>query len=125
MSQAQAWDESKILALNSIGSIFHEFLTPKIMQLESFTKAWDVFVTHIQDSVLLDHRTISAPALRCLEKAIKASPTLNLQPIVTEMLLCVWTAIDELGDAVLRRVSTPMSAFIRRSRRRGLSLLWI
>jgi hypothetical protein len=29
------------------------------------------------------------------------------------MLLRVWTAIDELGDAVLRRVSTPMSAEFR------------
>jgi hypothetical protein len=109
VSQAQAWDESKILALNSIGSIFHEFLTPKIIQLESFTQAWDVFVTHIQDSVLLDNRTISAPALRCLEKAIKALPVLDFQPILEGVLLRVWAAIDELGDAVLRRVSSPVS----------------
>lgn len=109
VSQARAWDESKILALNSIGSIFHEFLTPKIIELESFMRAWDVFVTHIQDAVLLDHRTISPPALRCLEKAIKMSPARDRQPIIAEMLLRVWTAIDELGNAVLQRVSTPVS----------------
>ncbi|RDB21958.1 Protein MON2 [Hypsizygus marmoreus] len=103
---AQAWDDSKILALHSIGSIFHEFLTPKIMQLDLFSKAWDVFVTHIQDTVLLDSRTISAPALRCLEKAIKVSPTLDLPPIVSEVLLRVWQAIDTIGNAVLRRASS-------------------
>ncbi|KAJ3872331.1 thaumatin family-domain-containing protein [Lentinula edodes] len=65
----QAWDESKILAFNSIGSIFHDFLSSKLVHLESFHSAWDTFVTRIQDSVLLDHRSISTPALRCLEKA--------------------------------------------------------
>ncbi|KAF8057511.1 hypothetical protein FPV67DRAFT_1527758 [Lyophyllum atratum] len=102
-SAAQSWDESKILALHSIGSILHEFLAPKIMQLESFSKAWDVFVTHIQDSVLLDSRVISAPALRCLEKAVKVSPTLDLPPIVSEVLERVWQTIDVLGGAVIRR----------------------
>ncbi|KAG6844369.1 hypothetical protein H0H87_007445 [Tephrocybe sp. NHM501043] len=97
------WDESKILALHSIGSIFHDFLTPKIMQLDSFSKAWDVFVNHIQDSVLLDSRTISAPALRCLEKAVKVSPALDLPPIVSEVLLRVWQTIDVLGGAVIQR----------------------
>lgn len=111
VSPEQTWDESKILALHSIGSIFHEFLTPKIMQLDSFSKAWDVFVTHIQDAILLDNRIISAPALHCLEKAVKVSSTLDLQPIVAEVLLRVWQAIDTLGGAVLRRASaqTPES----------------
>ncbi|KAF5376426.1 hypothetical protein D9615_008633 [Tricholomella constricta] len=111
-SPTQAWDESKILALQSIGSIFHDFLTPKIMQLHSFSKAWDVFVTHIQDSVLLDSRAISAPAMRCLEKAVKVSPTLDLPPIVSEVLLRVWQAIDVLGGTVIQRSGsqTPISS---------------
>jgi len=74
-SDEQAWDESKTLALQSIGSIVNDFLTSKIMHLESFTRTWDVFVNHVQESVLLDNRTISAPALRCLEKAVKATST--------------------------------------------------
>ncbi|KAG6901567.1 hypothetical protein C0995_010501 [Termitomyces sp. Mi166 len=102
VSASQLWDESKILALNSIGSIFHDFLTSKIMQLDSFSKAWDVFVNHIQDSILLDSRPISAPALRCLEKAVKVSPTVNLPPIVSRVLLRVWQAIDVLGGAVIQ-----------------------
>ena len=110
LSKLQAWDESKILALHSIGSLFNDFLVSKIMFLDSFTKAWDVFVGHVQKSVLLDNRSISAPALRCLEKGIKASASAEgvLKPRLTEILQRVWEAIDVLGSAVLQR-SSPAS----------------
>ncbi|KAI0795954.1 hypothetical protein C8Q75DRAFT_791099 [Abortiporus biennis] len=107
----QQWDDSKILALQSIGSIFHDFLISKIMRLESFEKAWKVFVGHIQDSWLNDNRTISAPAVRCLDKAIRASATadeeLKLQVMVA--LEEVWKACDEMGDAVLLKSSSAAS----------------
>ncbi|KAF7985483.1 hypothetical protein HWV62_5261 [Athelia sp. TMB] len=101
----KSWDESKILAIQSIGSIIHDFLTSKIMRLESFTKTWDVFVTHMQDSVLLDTRRISAPALRCLEKAVKATSSAEqaLTPKVSEAWERVWQACDQIGDAVMAR----------------------
>lgn len=104
-----AWDESKTLALNSIGSIFHDFLALKIIHLASFKNAWDVFVTHIQESVLLDNRTISAPALRCLEKAVKASSAAHTdeKERVTEVWERVWLAIDHLGNVILRRTQSP------------------
>ena len=95
------WDESKVLALQSIGSIFHDFLTSKIMRLESFTKAWEVFVGHVQDSWLHDRRTITAPALRCLEKAIKAcSPEEELKDRTVEALEIAWRACDAMGRSV-------------------------
>ncbi|KAJ3930574.1 MAG: hypothetical protein NXY57DRAFT_300956 [Lentinula lateritia] len=101
----QAWDESKILAFNSIGSIFHDFLSSKLVHLESFHSAWDTFVTRIQDSVLLDNRSISTPALRCLEKAVKASSAsvFDVRQKVVEMKERIWIAIDAVGSAILRR----------------------
>jgi len=104
-SDEQAWDESKTLAFHSIGSIFHDFLSSKIIHLQSFSKAWETFVMHIQESVLLDNRTISSPALRCLEKAVKASsasiPDLNSR--VAEIWQKVWEMIDHVGEAVSRK----------------------
>ncbi|KAI8977746.1 hypothetical protein BD414DRAFT_154340 [Trametes punicea] len=98
------WDESKILALQSIGSIFQDFLTTKIMLLDSFTKAWEVFVSHVQDSWLHDNRSITAPALRCLEKAIKAfSAAEELKARTMEALEIAWRACDEMGGVVLER----------------------
>jgi hypothetical protein len=106
-SPEQAWDESKILALQSIGSIMNDFLTSKIMRLSSFTRTWDVFVNHVQESVLLDNRTISAPALRCLEKAIKATSTADesFKSKVTDTWERVWQACDRIGAAVMERTT--------------------
>ncbi|KAF6747528.1 hypothetical protein DFP72DRAFT_604758 [Ephemerocybe angulata] len=104
-SPIRAWDESKILAVNSIGSIFHDFLVSKIILLDSFGDAWDAFVTRIQDCVLLDNRPVSAPALRCLERAVKAFGAAEgvLKPRVSEALQRVWEAIDVMGSVVSKR----------------------
>jgi len=45
----------------------------KIMHLPSFAAAWETFVTPIRDAFLLDGHAVSAPALRCLERALKAA----------------------------------------------------
>ncbi|KAJ7242359.1 hypothetical protein B0H12DRAFT_1132442 [Mycena haematopus] len=101
----QAWDESKTLALQSIGSIFHDFLSSKIIHLDSFVDAWDVFVNHIQDTILLDNRLISPPALRSLEKAVKASSgaSTDVKSKITEIWERVWKMVDRVGDAIVRR----------------------
>ncbi|KZT05808.1 uncharacterized protein LAESUDRAFT_779842 [Laetiporus sulphureus 93-53] len=98
----QQWDESKILALQSIGSIFHEFLVSKIMPLASFADAWDVFVSRIRDSWLHDNRDVSATAVRCMDKAIRALADVNEDAAnATEAALDrVWRACDEMGEAV-------------------------
>ncbi|KAK0468574.1 hypothetical protein IW261DRAFT_1518270 [Armillaria novae-zelandiae] len=70
----QAWDASKILALQSIGRF-------------SF-----------------DHRTISAPALRCLEKALKASSSAS--PEVKERVSDVWERVWQSGS------QTPSKPFV-------------
>lgn len=112
----QAWDASKILALQSIGSIFHDFLASKILHLGSLKEAWNVFVNHIQESVLIDHRTISAPALRCLEKALKASSSASpeVKERVSDVWERVWQSIDAIGEAILRRsgTQTPSKPFV-------------
>jgi hypothetical protein len=103
----KAWDDSKVLALNSLGSILQDFLAPAIIKLESFVRSWDVFVGHAQDSVLYDSRPVSAPALRSLEKAIKAATDVETEENVKvdEMLRRLWVAIDVLGDAIVNKTS--------------------
>ena len=60
------------------------------MHLPSFTVAWETFVTHIQDAFLLDGRAVSAPALHCLERALKVVAaaglsTEDLRPSLVEI----------------------------------------
>lgn len=102
----RSWDESKILALNSVGSILHDFLVSKIIMLDSFGDAWNAFVTRVQDCVLLDNRPVSAPALRCLEKTIKALGSAEgavMKARISEALQRVWEAVDDMGSAVGKR----------------------
>lgn len=107
-----AWDESKTLALHSVGAIFTDFLVAKIMLLDSFTKAWDVFVGRIEETILLDDRNVSAPALRSLEKGISAFLSAEgvLRVRVAESLERVWSGIDMLGTAATRRYTSQEDA---------------
>ncbi|CCL98022.1 uncharacterized protein FIBRA_00015 [Fibroporia radiculosa] len=105
------WDESKILALQSIGSIFNEFLASKIMPLASFVDAWDTFAGHILDSWMNDSRAVTSTALRCLDKAIKALPSEGDSAGKTVgALQRVWTACDKMGVAIFTKTSIPAGA---------------
>ena len=107
-----AWDESKILALSSIGSLFSDFLVSKIMLLDSYTKAWDVFVDHVEQTVLLDDRVITPHVLRCLERGVKASAVAEgvLKMRVMESLERTWKTIDSLGESTLSDLNDHASA---------------
>lgn len=106
---SQAWDESKTLALQSIGSIFSEFLKSKVIHLESFSKIWDTFVGHIQTSFNLDYGASCTASLRCLEKSIKAieGDEDDLSEIIHDMWQRVWKACVDMGQLVRSRARPP------------------
>ncbi|KAF7416059.1 hypothetical protein PC9H_002319 [Pleurotus ostreatus] len=110
----QGWDDSKILAFHSLGSIFHDFLADKLIRLESFARIWDFLVARVQEAVLWDNRIVSSPSLRCLEKAIKAAGMAIgssggggnnevLSQRVVDMCERAWKAFDEIGDTILQK----------------------
>ena len=94
-----AWDDSKSLAFSSIGSLFSDFLVSKIAHLDSFADAWNAFLGHVRDSWLHDNRTITTPALRCLEKGLRAFSSANadLKGRVVESCERVWESCDTMG----------------------------
>ncbi|KAG2136619.1 uncharacterized protein EDB93DRAFT_1242351 [Suillus bovinus] len=102
-SPEHAWDESKSLALQSIGSIISDFLVIKIMHLDSFSKAWSVFVTHVHDTVSLDRRNLSPPALLSLGKVVKAlsGADASLQVKVSEAWECMGSMVLQGGGSQL------------------------
>ncbi|KAI0048499.1 hypothetical protein FA95DRAFT_1517415 [Auriscalpium vulgare] len=105
-AEATSWDESKVVALQSVGAIFSDFLVSKIMHLASFGRVWETFVEHIRDAFLLDSRAISAPALRCLEKALRASVAAEAALVpATAVWERAWQAADEMGETVVRRAN--------------------
>ena len=111
-SSSSSWDESKVVALQSIGAIMSDFLMSKIIHLPSFGAVWETFVTHIRDAFLLDSRAVSAPALRCLERALKAAATVvvpsdaeALRSSLVEIWEKTWVKCEEIGVVVVRPAS--------------------
>jgi hypothetical protein len=115
---SSSWDDSKVVALQSIGAILSDFLASKIIHLPSFGAAWETFVTHIRDAFLLDSRAVSAPALRCLERALRAAAAVAqalavpsdaeaaaFRPSLVEMWEKTWVKCEEMGAVVVRRAS--------------------
>ena len=106
-----AWDDSKSLAFSSIGSLFSDFLVSKIAHLDSFPDAWNAFLGYVRDSWLYDHRTITTPALRCLEKGLKAfsSAGADLKERAIESSERVWEGCDAMGEELTGAPGTPKS----------------
>jgi len=108
----KAWNESQILALTSLGSIFQDFLACAVIELDSFVEAWDRFVEHVENVVLNDHRVVSAPALRSLEKGMKAVMVKDenedgvKKKKVEEMLRRTWEAVVVIGDRIVTNKPT-------------------
>ena len=107
------WDDSKVVALQSTGAILSDFLMEKIMQLTSFATAWDMFVMHICNAFLLDRRAVSAPALRCLNRALKATTATAIAAVDDDSLrgslVVVWEKMwawcEEMGTVIVWCVS--------------------
>ena len=106
----QSWDESKTLALQSLSSIFSDFLTLKILRLSSFTDAWQTFVSHVESSFFFDSRVVSTAALRCLERALEASKSSatdeDLKETVSKASERAWEACDQMGTKLSKSTST-------------------
>ena len=107
------WDDSKVVALQSTGAILSDFLVEKIMRLTSFAAAWDMFVMHIRDAFLLDGHAVSAPALRCLNRALKATAATAAAAVDDDglrgSLVVVWENMwawcEEMGAVIVWRAS--------------------
>ncbi len=80
------------------------------VHLSSFAAAWETFVTHIRDAFLLESRAVSAPALRCLERALKAVATplddaKSLRQSLSEIWEKTWAKCEEMGSVIVPRAS--------------------
>jgi hypothetical protein len=103
------WADSKVVALQAVGGIFTDFLQTKLMRLPSFDRAWGAFVLHVRDAFLVDEPSVGAPALRCLERALRAvegaAKDEDLRAQAQGAWEAAWTACDEMGGPVVKRTT--------------------
>lgn len=107
----EGYDDSKILALQSIAGILHDFFVDKILKLDKFDAVWDGFVAHVEGvlgGIGDPDRKVAVAALRCAEKAIKAtsrSPSSDVdeRAKVRGMYERAWVFIDSTGEELVQR----------------------
>ncbi|KZT52790.1 hypothetical protein CALCODRAFT_475492 [Calocera cornea HHB12733] len=102
------WNDTKILAWQSLSTVLSEYLSKPVCTLPSFYLAWTKLLGHVEHSFLSEHNTVGAAAMRGLEKIMKASnglPILNggKQSTFWES---AWTTWSKIGSLVVAEDGT-------------------
>jgi len=102
-SLAPTGDESTVLALTSVGSIFQSFL-PALAKLESFERIWAMLCSRVEVSWEREDKKCRLAALRALERAFeRVSEVPNQSPM---MLESTWTSFLQLAEMLKGNVYT-------------------
>ncbi|WVQ85868.1 hypothetical protein IAT38_008036 [Cryptococcus sp. DSM 104549] len=94
-------DESQVLALTSVGTIFGSFLLP-ISALGSFDKIYQRFLDRAKLAFISEPRPCSTAALKAIEKvllAVKAN-RVELDGAVPKIVDATWDAFVAMGEAI-------------------------
>ncbi|GAA5930374.1 hypothetical protein JCM10213_001074 [Rhodosporidiobolus nylandii] len=93
------WDDSKTLALRSIGDVFFEYL-PTLVKTAQFQDIWRAFVSQLRRSFVEDRPAPATAAMQALEKVLTVSLDMSDASRTASSWEVAWTAWDEIGRAV-------------------------
>ncbi|KZP00948.1 hypothetical protein CALVIDRAFT_580907 [Calocera viscosa TUFC12733] len=102
-SADDGWDDTKILAWQSLSTVLSDYLAKPICTLPSFYLAWTKLLGYIEYSFLKEHNPVGAAAMRALERIMKASnglPELNAGTHST-FWDSAWTTWSKIGSLVV------------------------
>lgn len=102
------WDDSKTLALTSMGAVFVDFLVPNIIKTVRYEETWAAFVGHLKLSFVEDRPPAATAAMQAFEKALAVSMEGADAGKVASSWEVAWSAWEEIGQAVIA-LSLPTS----------------
>lgn len=103
------WDDSKILALSSMGAVFFEYL-PKIIKTSRYEEIWSTFITLIKRSFIEDRAQVATAAMTALDKVLSVSLEGVEGSRIPSSWEGAWLAWDEIGHSI---ASTSIDASTR------------
>ncbi|SGY81478.1 BQ5605_C009g05501 [Microbotryum silenes-dioicae] len=103
------WDDSKTLALKSMGDVFFDYL-PLIVKTVRYEETWAMFVALLKRSFIEDRPQASTAAMHALEKVLSVSLDGNEASRISSSWEVAWTAWDEIGHAIAAAPSASHSA---------------
>ncbi|KPV73179.1 uncharacterized protein RHOBADRAFT_2872, partial [Rhodotorula graminis WP1] len=93
------WDDSKQLALRSVGDVFFEYL-PQLVKTDRYEDIWRAFVSQVQRSFVLDRPHPATAAMQALDKVLTVSLDMSDASRIASSWEVAWAAWDEIGAAV-------------------------
>ena len=94
-------DDSHVLALTSVGSVFNHFL-PSITALSSFSRIYDHLIRHLKRGFVNEAKQCCTAALKALELVLLAvdihsTALVDASPAILD---ATWLAYTEMGEAL-------------------------
>ncbi|KAI5479516.1 endosomal peripheral membrane protein [Pseudohyphozyma bogoriensis] len=94
------WDDSKTLALKSMGNVFFEYL-PKIVRTSRYEETWAAFVGHLKRSFVEDRPQAATASMQSLEKVLSVALDGAEVSRIASSWEVAWAAWDEIGHAIV------------------------
>ncbi|GAA6056217.1 hypothetical protein JCM3770_002092 [Rhodotorula araucariae] len=93
------WDDSKQLALRSVGDVFFEYLA-QLVKTDRYEEIWRAFVSQVQRTFVRDRPHPATAAMQALEKVLTVSLNMADADRIAFSWEVAWTVWDEIGSAV-------------------------
>ncbi|GJN94193.1 hypothetical protein Rhopal_007267-T1 [Rhodotorula paludigena] len=93
------WDDSKVLALRSLGDVFFDNLA-QLVKTDRYEDIWATFVSVVQQSFVEDRAQPATAAMQTLEKVLTVSLDMSDEARIASSWEAAWSAWVEMGGAI-------------------------
>lgn len=115
------WVESKVLAVQSVGSILAHYFAPNIAALPEAPKIWKRFLDYVDSAFASGSPAVSTAAINALQDVLIAWVAEPSATITEALIDDTWTTWDTMGVSVRRSADLdPSTAFFTQDNLRVL-----
>lgn len=97
------WDETKVLILTGISSIFQDFLID-LYQLEHFQRAFTLLLAHLEDSCLRSSQEVSLASIKSFKTIVTISPDFKEPMIMVDLWRRAWNTWEVIGYGISKSI---------------------
>lgn len=93
------WDETKVLILTGISSLFQDFLT-EIYKLDHFQRGFTLMLAHLEDSCLRSNQEVALASIKSLKTIVTISPDFKEPDVLIDLWRKAWNSWEVIGFGI-------------------------
>ena len=95
------WDDSKVLALTSLGNVFLDYWSSKLIKTPRYEETWSNFVGLLKKSFVEDRPQVATSAMKAFERVLKVSlDGVEEEGRIASSWEVAWIAWEEIGHSI-------------------------